>query len=141
MPDAVTGTIFDADLPASHENAYLRQRRCGLFILHDVNPLAIAEGDVTVERIGDDLYRVVYLAIWLPEGQSQWVTSESVNFTPPRSREATPFPVGVLCQHGEQSHKVVQRRWFTAGWDEIALTPESRMQVLGETKTPTEVTA
>lgn len=92
---ALKGTIFDRELAGE---LYARQRRCGLFALHGIDPRAVAADSAKVEEIGPNKVRIHYLAIVIPEG------------------EPTAFPQGTWCEHGgyKKRHKVKQVRHFDA---------------------------
>lgn len=118
--EPVTGTIFDADLDA--QNGYLRQRRCGLFYLHDVNPGAVSVNEIAAFKNSEGEFFVSYYAIHMAEGETQWSVKPGMHM---------PIPVGVVCEGGEghEWHRVTRLKSFKVSWDEIALTPESRREV------------
>jgi hypothetical protein len=105
---AIPGTIFDA----KRDDEITRQRRCGFFYLHGVNPAAVARGGTDVEHIGDGRVRVYYEAIYLPPDQSMW---------PESNGSGVPIPAGVWCEHGgyKKRHVVKQIRNFVADLSEV----------------------
>jgi hypothetical protein len=105
---AIPGTIFDGKL----EDEVLRQRRCGFFYLHGVNPAAVAFGQTSVESIGGSRVRVYYEAIYVPEGQSEWPGTHEGRLV---------IPAGVWCEHGgyAKRHTVKQIRSIDADLSEI----------------------
>jgi hypothetical protein len=106
--DAMPGTIFD---PALEDEAS-KQRRCGFFFLHGVNPSTVARGETHVEPAGDGKVRVYYMAIYLPEGQSEW---------PGTHEGRTVIPAGVWCEHGgyAERHTVKRIRKIEASLSEV----------------------
>lgn len=104
---AIPGTIFDGDF----EDVVNRQRRCGFFYLHDVNPAAVARDSASVESLGDGKVRVYYDAIYLPPGESQW----------PDTAHGVPIPAGVWCEHGgyKKRHTVKHIRHIDATLSEV----------------------
>ena len=102
---AIPGTIFDARL----DKVIHRQRRCGFFYLHGVNPALVARGGTSVESLGGSRVRVYYEAIYLPEGENQWPSDSRI------------IPPGVWCEHGgyKKRHKVKQIRSIDADLSEV----------------------